>query len=313
MTRLTIVLPALHGLRTVSAALARWEQQPRRDELELVVVCPEGAAATCDGGLRLVDSTGLLLHQARARGIREAGGQHVFLAEDHCVPEDGWSDAILARLDEGWDAIGCSLRPGDTTGGARSQATFLLGYGEWMPPIESGPVRALPGHNVVLPRRSLVGLADELDALLIVSTFLVRRVARPERSLLEARATMRHFDVSTLRGELAVFATVGRSYGAMRMRGRSTIHRALFAALFPAVAAAHWRRAARQYRRAGRANGMRPACLGAAALFAGVWALGEAAGALAGIDRVAVAAWRSEVKPVVGARLGEQKAYDERR
>ena len=311
MTRLSIVLPALGGLDTVRAVLARWDAQARRDELELVALCPEGAAGDGDHRLRLVDSTGQLLHEARAQGIRAAAADHVFLAEDHCVPETGWSDAILERLGEGWDAIGCSLRPGEATG-AWSQATFLLGYGEWMPPIESSPVRALPGHNLVLPRRRLVELGDELEELLLVSTFLVRRVARPERSLLEASARMRHFDVSTRRGELDVFATIGRSYGAMRTRGRSTVARGLFAAAFPAVAAAHWRRGAIQYRRAGRANGMRPASLGAAAVLAGVWALGEAAGALAGVDRVQATAWRSETKPVVDARLERQKAYDDR-
>ena len=80
--------------------------------------------------------------------------------------------------------------------------------------------------------------------------------------------------------------------------------RLAYAAAFPLVAAAHWRRALAQYRRGGRANGMRRTCLAPAALFAGLWAFGEAAGALLGPQRVAPGAWRSETKPVMPSARG---------
>jgi hypothetical protein len=46
---------------------------------------------------------------------------------------------------------------------------------------------------------------------------------------------------------------------------------------------------------------MRATCLAPAALFAGVWGVGEALGALLGPQRVASGAWRSETKPVVSS------------
>jgi len=298
MPKLSVLLPALGGLETVRTALDRWQSQASVFGLELIVLCPD-RVDTADG-LRVVDTRGLLLHEARARGIRESTAEYVFLAEDHCLPDEGWAAAILPRLDEGWDAIGSRLAAGVTTD-ARSQAAFLLGYGEWMAPLETGPTRVLPGHNVVLRRRLLLELGDELDDLLVVGAFLVRRLRVGRRMLVVAEAGMTHYDVTAFRRQLVVFQTVGRSFGAVRTRRASTPARVVYAAAFPFLAAAHWRRALVQYRRAGRSNGMRATCLAPAGLFAGVWGVGEALGALLGPRRVASSAWRSETKPVVSS------------
>ena len=110
---------------------------------------------------------------------------------------------------------------------------------------------------------------------------------------------MTHYDVTAFRRQLVVFQTVGRSFGAMRTRRAPTLARVAYAAAFPLLAAAHWRRALAQYRRAGRSNGMRATCLAPAALFAGVWGASEGLGALLGTKRVASGAWRSETKPVM--------------
>ncbi len=298
MPKLSVLLPALGGIETVRAALDRWQSQASVAGLELIVLCPDGVDGPA--GVRVVDTRGLLLHEARARGVRESIAEYVFLAEDHCLPDAGWADAILPRLDEGWDAIGSRLAAGVTTD-ARSQAAFLLGYGEWMAPIETGPARVLPGHNVVLRRRLLLELGDDLEDLLLVGAFLVRRLRPGRRMLVVAEAGMTHYDVTAFRRQLVVFQTVGRSFGAMRTRRAPTPARVAYAAAFPLLAAAHWRRALAQYRRAGRPNGMRATCLAPAALFAGVWGVGEALGALLGPQRVASGAWRSETKPVVSS------------
>ncbi len=296
MPALSVVLPALGGIETVRVALDAWQAQTRRDELELVVPCPDGEAAGRARGLRAVDSRGLLLHEARARGIRESRAAFVVLAEDHCVPDPTRSEALLPRLAEGWDAIGGLLRPGDLTRPG-SQAAFLLGYGEWMAPRATGPIRVLPGHNVVLRRAPLLDLGGELEELLLVSAFLLRRPGSGRR-LLVAEAVMTHYDVTSLRRQLDVFHTIGRAFGAVRVRRAPLPVRLGFVAAAPLLAAAHWRRGLAHYRRGGRANGMRPACLAAAALLAGAWGAGEAVGALQGTRRVARDVWRSETNPL---------------
>lgn len=300
MPLLSVVLPALGGLETVRAALDRWEAQTRRADLELIVLCPDGAGVA---GIRTVDTQGLLLNEARARGIREATAEYVFLAEDHCVPDESWAAAIVPWLAGAWDGIGCRLVPGDISD-ARSQAAFLVAYGEWMSPLATGPVRTLPGHNVVLRRAPLLALGGELEELLLVAAFLTRRIGGAGRLLVVADAAMTHYDVTSFRRQLVVFATVGQSFGAFRTRRSPLAARLLYAAAFPVVAGAHWRRALVQYRRAGRANGLRPACLAAAGLFAGLWGLGEARGAILGTARVSAAADRSETKPVTASILG---------
>ena len=308
MPRLAVVLPALGGLETVQAVLRRWEAQAPGGELELILlVRGDDVARARAPWRRTVDCGDLLLHQARARGIRAASAEFVVLAEDHCVPDDGWAAAVLGRLEEGWDGVVSCLRPGDAPN-AWSQAAFLIGYGEWMPPLASGATSALPGHNVILRRRSLLELGDELEELLLVCSFLVRRLARSGRFCLETGATMRHYDATGLRDQLRVFETVGRAFGAVRTRHRPALARALYPLALPAVAAAHWRRALVHYRRAGAANGMRPACLAAAGVFACVWAWGEAVGALLGPSRVAAGAWISETKPVPERRLDAENA-----
>lgn len=302
------MLPAPGGIETVQGVLERWDAQPRRAELELVLLASGGlSSADRRPGVRVVDCSGLLLHEARARGIRAASADHVLLAEDHCVPDEGWGEAILGRLAEGWDGVAGCLVPGESAS-AWSQAAFLLAYGEWMPPLEAREAPVLPGHNAVLRRRALVDLGEELEELLLVSAFLVRRLGRSGRFVLDDRATMRHFDAIALRAQLAVFRTVGRSFGAMRTRRWPVVARALYPLALPAVAAAHWRRALVHYRRAGRRNGLRPACLAGAAVFSCVWAWGEAVGALLGPTRVAGGAWASEVKPVSRARLERENA-----
>jgi hypothetical protein len=294
MAQLSVILPALGGLDTVSVALGWWQAQTRREELELIVLCPDGVDGS--DGVRVLDSGGLLLHEARAKGIREATAEYVVLAEDHCVPDATWAEAILPHLADGWDGLGCRLAPGDTRR-ARSQAAFLVAYGEWMAPLETGPVRVLPGHNVVLRRQPLLDLGDGLEERLVVSALLMRRLARQSRIGIVAEAGMTHFDATGFRHQLVVFGTVGQAFGGLRTRRAPALGRVLYAAAFPLVAAAHFRRAAVQYRRAGRANGLRPSCLAPAALFAGVWALGESLGALLGPRSVARTAWMSEVKP----------------
>lgn len=301
--RLSVVLPALAGLRTMRHVIGVWEAQPRRDALELVVLCPDGASEHERPGLLLVDSRGLELHDARARGVHAATAPYVFLAEDHCVPDRGWSDAMLQRVEAGLhDGIGCGLAPGDASTPLR-QAAFLLGYGEWLRPDGGGAVQALAGYNVAWRRELLVALGDELPGLLLVGAFLSRRLARTHRVAVEPAATMRHFDPASAASIARMFAVVGCSFGAVRTAGWPRLARLAYPLAAPAVAAAHWRRAAAHYRRAGRGSGLGARSLVAAALLAALWGIGEAVGALAGTRRVAPHAWQAESRPLGAAEL----------
>ena len=302
--RLSILLPAKLGYDTILAALDAWDAQTAREELEVLILCPEHLGPTAAQAERLhrgqvVVRTGSAdLHDMRALGIQRASGEYVVLAEDHCLPDPDYAAAILARLEEGWDGVGPALRPG-IRATSWSDGSFLLGYGEWMEPVTQGPTAILCGWNATVRTTLLRDLADELSGLMRVGAFAISRIRQQGgRFYLENRARMRHFDPPDFTHELYLLFVVGLGFGAMRTRDWSTAARLLYPLAAPAIAFLHWKRAFTHFRRAGTAAGLRLTALAAAAVLAGAWAVGEAIGAVLGIDRVTPLLWVTEVKPV---------------
>jgi hypothetical protein len=220
------------------------------------------------------------------------------LAEDHCLPDPGWSEAVLARIAEGWDAVACALRPGNRTT-LWALGSFLLGYGEWMIPVAGGPVGVLCGWNGTLRLSLLRQFRGQIADQLLVGAFFVRHLKdQGHRFYLENRARMRHFDPTSWSYELLLLVIVGCGFGAKRTHGWPWPGRLLYPFASPAIALLHFRRAFRQYRRAGAACGLPPAVLLTAFLLSCMWGLGEGIGALLGVRRVEPFLWRTEVKPV---------------
>jgi hypothetical protein len=283
----------------VRAALASWEAQTCRDQLEILILCPDpDPTRALSGGQRIIVTGSRDLHEARAWGALQATADWVMLAEDHCLPEPDWTEAILERLDEGWDAIGAALRPGNRTT-LWAEGSFLLGYGEWMEPVEPGPVDTLAGWNVVIRTELLRQRGDGLPNDLLLGAFLMRDMAREgRRYFLESRARMRHFDPPSGLRELKLVRIVGLGFGAIRTAGWPRIARLLYSIAAPAIAALHWRRAVRSWLRAGRACGLRAGSLFTSMVLAGAWAVGEGIGAVRGVAAVAPELWETEIKPV---------------
>jgi hypothetical protein len=301
--RLSIILPAILGFEPTLAAIDAWRAQTCASDLEILVLCPDAdqVAPSAGRGCVLIRTGELRLHEARALAIRRATGEFIVLAEDHCLPEPDWCDAVRARLAEGWDVVGPVLRPGNrrTTS---AQAAFLLGYGEWMMPVASGPAAALPGHNVAVRRAPLVAMGEDLERRLLVAAFLLRRLREQGlRFYIEDRARMRHFDPSGWATTLRIFAWVGMGFGAVRTSGWAQPLRFIYLLAAPAVAARHWQRAFTHYRRVGADAGISSTTMIVAAAFALAWGAGEALGAVAGVEKVTPHLWQTEVKPVAAA------------
>ena len=307
--RLSVILPAKLGYDTVLAALDAWNAQTARADLEVLILCPEHLGPTAAQAALLQPSqivvmTGSAdLHDMRVQGIREASGEYVVLAEDHCLPDPDYAAAILTRLEEGWDGVGPALRPGNRAT-SWSEGSFLIGYGEWMEPVTQGPTDILCGWNGTVRTTLLRDLADELSGLMRVGAFAISRIRQQGgRFYLENRARMRHFDPPDFTHELYLLFVVGLGFGAMRTREWSTAARLLYPLAVPAIAFLHWNRAFTHFRRAGTAAGLRFTALAAAAVLAGAWAVGEAIGAVVGIDRVTPLLWVTEVKPITREQL----------
>jgi len=285
--KMSVIVPALAGHDAVRDVLAALGSQTRREALEIVIVCPtrDDFASRYPHAV-IVEVGSLALHHARAAGIRAARAPFVMLAEDHCIPDPGWAEALLPRLDEPWDAIGPTLRSGNPTT-LVAQGSFLLGYGEWIAPVRPGPARALPGHNVVLRREALLALGDRLaDELLVCALMLKDLGERGARFVVESGATMRHFDSAAWAPSVRVVFCVGSGFGAQRSKPWAPWTRLTYAAAAPALAALHWARSVRQYRRVRRTSRLSPWCLASAGALACAWGAGEAAGALMGVQRV---------------------------
>lgn len=279
-------------------ALESWEHQTRRDVLEILILCPDPPAGLDLRPGQVIVPVGTRdLHEARAFGAIQASGEYLLLAEDHCLPDPDWTEKMLDCLDEGWDAIGPALRPGNRST-VWAEGSFLIGYGEWMRPVERGPVGVLCGWNVLI-RTDLLRERGDLAKDLILGSFLTRDLAREgRRFFLESRAEMRHFDPPGALQQMEFVRIVGLGFGAIRTSHWPRIGQWLYPLAAPAVAALHWRRALRQYHRAGRACGLRAGSLFGSLILACAWAVGEAMGAVHGLAAVTPKIKETEIKPV---------------
>jgi hypothetical protein len=299
--KLSVILPAIGGYHTVHAALAAWEAQTCRDSLEILILCPEPLRpqerASLPPGQIVVPVGSAMLHEARTLGVQQASAEYIMLAEDHCLPDPGWAEAILARMEEGWDVISPALRPGNRES-PWAEGSFLLGYGEWMAPVGAGPVNIVPGWNVTVRASLLRNMAEELAPLMPVGFFVVSRLRDQGcRFYLENRAGMRHFDPVRLVRETSMLTVLGLGFGCFRTRSWSFPARFLYLFAGPAIACLHWKRALKHYRRAGSACAMRPSALAVAAALSLSWGIGESIGAWTPRSWILPHLWREEIKP----------------
>ena len=100
-----------------------------------------------------------------------------------------------------------------------SWADFIIGYGPWAEPIDTGDVPFLPGHNSSYPREVLLDYGDRLESMLEAETVLHLDLgARGHRLLLCAAARRRHVNFSFRGPGCGCRCTTAASSGA---RGRS--------------------------------------------------------------------------------------------
>jgi hypothetical protein len=298
--KVSVVLPAMLGYESVAAALEAWKAQTARDRIEIVVLCP-----SAPGGVRLPRGQVLIptgqadLAEMRAIGVEQASGEYIMLAEDHCLPDPDWAQHILDCLDRtDCDAVGCALRPGNRTS-CWPEGSFLLGYGQWMDPVDSGPADVICGWNGTI-RASLVRAVPpaQLREDLHMGAFLMNRLhAQGAKFYIENRAKMSHYDPPGFLRQMGMICMAGMGFGSMRSRRWPWAARLLYPLLVPAVSCLHAKRAVTQYFRAGSAAGLRSNTLPAALLMAFLWGIGEGIGAWMGISRVGPMLWRIEVKP----------------
>jgi glycosyl transferase family 2 len=282
-SRYAIIRKTIHHLRG----------QTIRDRIEVVIAAPSLEAlrlerSELDGffGYTVVEVGPIeRLADAKAAAIRQARAPVVALAEDHCFPDGGWAEALVAAYQAGWAGVGPVVRNANPATMV-SWAGLLLHFGRWMEPACAGSIEQLPWHNGSFKRDLLLGYGDALPRLLAVEVFLQRDLlAKGHRLYLEPSAKTYHVNVSRWWPWMRHEFVGGRLFGATRAfrEGWSPARRLRQIVATPLVPVVRLRRALRDMRRSGERRRLLPNAIGAVAAGLVAHALGEALGYALGV------------------------------
>jgi hypothetical protein len=127
---LTVVVPALHDSPTLVLLREELTSQLGRMGGELLVM---------DGSR----TPGADVFALRAEGARLARGEFVAFTEDHCLPAEGWCDAIVRAFRSRPDAeVATGPISNGSTEGLMSWANFLLTFARSCPAPRRAPGNA---------------------------------------------------------------------------------------------------------------------------------------------------------------------------
>jgi hypothetical protein len=220
------------SLSVVVATVQGWpEARPTVEALRREVEALEGEVVVVDGGpepppsadqlgpaVRWLRRPGESVFQLRRAGYREAAGEIVAVTEDHCLPLDGWANAILRAHAEHPEAIavGGVVRNG-TTIHAIDWAAYIVTQAPFAPPMPHGEVDRVVGAPAVSYKRGAIErLPDhrELGAIELFDTAGIRRDG--ETLVSDPRIGVLHHQSMGLSGTAAAEFHNGRSVAAFR-------------------------------------------------------------------------------------------------
>jgi hypothetical protein len=285
--------------------------QSARDSIE-VVLMDLGAA---NGSLRMPEGLatrvlarppGTGLGEARAEATRVARGEVIASIEEHCYPEPGWAEALIAAYRDGWGAVGYSFRNANPHTYA-SRAVFLSQYAWWTSSARGGRAHTLPNLNVSYRRELLLEFGDALAELLEID-FGLQEVLRRRgvRMAVEPRAVAMHENEESFRAAGQAGGQYSRLLAARRVKQDrwGILHRLLYTLVTPVFAP--MLRVGRLLLNARRNPGQLRevlVCLPGIFVVAGISALGEAWGYLLG-EGDSLAGYRSVELEAVRAHRG---------
>ncbi len=229
---------------TLRRMLERLAGQTVRHRMEVIIVAQEGVPVElgdpgCAGfwAVRLARcAQQALFGTALAIGVRQANAAFVALIEDHCTPDPGWAEALLARHAEGYAVVGSEISNANPDS-SLSWSNFVLTHSRWAPPAVAGEVEAVAGDNCSYRCDALLEVGDELDALLESGSVLHRQLRDAgHRIFLEPRAKLVHVTPSRFTSYIGSFFHSGRLFAALWSRHWPWTRRAWHAAAAPLIA-----------------------------------------------------------------------------
>jgi hypothetical protein len=237
---LSVILVTFGTYQTIKYTLATIHAQTIRDRIEVIIIAPTDEAtfgldrtavnefSNCRFvGVAETDSLGACC----ALGFQQAEASFVTQIEDHVFLMPDWAEKVLAvaQANETYAVVGSRF---DNANPATllSQSDFLVSYGEWAAPVDSGVLDLLPGHNSVYRRDVLLAYGDDLPRMLDSQTVLMWDLRSQGHQLyFEADAVLYHMNFSAFEPWLRAVFFAGRILAARRTQGWPTWKRWVYA------------------------------------------------------------------------------------
>jgi Glycosyl transferase family 2 len=162
---LSVVVPSVNGWGDLEGALAALEAERGSARLEVLVVDRLGEDLRQQVRRRfpaarvLAAAPGTTIPAMRAMAFEAASGDSVAVIEDHVRVPPGWARAMLAARARGEEVVGGAVENAATEKPV-DWAAFLCEYSQLIPPLASGAVDGLTGHNTVYSRARLLQYAE---------------------------------------------------------------------------------------------------------------------------------------------------------
>lgn len=223
---MSVVIVTPDDYQVIRRTIRHLNAQTVKDRLEIVI----GAPSRAQLGLIESDLEGFhsykvvevgeirILTDAKVATVAESSAPIVAFAEDHCYPEPGWAEALIATHRRGYAAVGPLMRNANPAT-SLSWAGLFLHYGCCIQPVHSGHCTNLPWHNTSYKRRLLLEYGSELSSMLIVEGILFDDLRAKGNTLhLEPAAQTNHVNISIFSSWVRHAFWGGRLFGAMRAR-----------------------------------------------------------------------------------------------
>jgi len=167
LSKLSVIIPSVNGLPTISECLAALEHQQGEHKPEVIVVdrCRNGTAEhikTRFPDVKLMHvSEPIGIPEMRSIGLAQSTGDIIAFIEDHCIAPVDWYERIIKAHESGYSAIGGAVENGSCQR-IRDWAAYLCEYSNLMLPLPAGEVSNIAGNNASYARKILEGVDESV-------------------------------------------------------------------------------------------------------------------------------------------------------
>ena len=233
--KLSVVIAAWGDAASLARCLSSLTGQAEAGDIEVVVASNFNGTAKDDIEKQFPFATYLWLPEEttvpalRAQGAARARGEIIALLEDNCFVDGRWCEAIIKAHSLPHAAIGGAVE-NDSRERWFDWAVYLSDYGKYMPPLEAGEAKTLPGNNLSYKRLALERMKEVWEAGLF-ETFLNEELKKQGQQLYLAPSALVYHRKSYDPKETVVgYYHHARSYGGRRTAGAPALKRLFYIA-----------------------------------------------------------------------------------